>query len=117
LSSDGIQFKREPYTVTYLDLKGEPQTIRRVPPPKVHEMLPQDKVELTRQKNADFRAGDTLEVTGISPRQPNVLQVKNEAGQVSFVDYFDARLEEVIGLRPGEEPGQRPADSRYLLWP
>lgn len=128
MAADPIQFTREPYTVRYVDLAGEVKSIRRVPPPKMHEALPQDVVEITGKKNADFRAGDKVEVVGITPRQPNVLKVRNDSGQTTFVDYFDVRLDEMKATpydgdkarstSPQEWYRNRTAtDSRYLIWP
>ena len=123
-----VQFTREPYTVKYVDLAGEVKSIRRVPPPKLHDALPQDKVEITSKKNDDFRAGDKVEVVGMTVRQPNVLQVRNEKGQTTFLDYFDMRLDEMApntadresatSKFPKEWIQDRPSiDSRYLIWP
>ncbi len=117
MSDDSITFSRKPYTVTYKDLNGEMKTLRRVPPPKLHEALPTDVVSLTRKKNDDFDTGDKLEVESINQRQPNVLKVKNADGASTFVDYFDARLEEEVAPRAGVSPRDRPANNRYLLWP
>ncbi len=117
-----VRFTREPYTVTYYT-EGEKHTIRRVPPPKLHSALPEDKVELTTSKNADFRAGETFEVKSISPRQPNVLQIVNEEGLSTFVDHYDAKLVStaVDNLlnegEAGKSADQAPIDSSYLLWP
>ncbi len=128
MAADPIKFAREPYTVKYVDLAGEVKSIRRVPPPKLHDALPQDSVEITRKKNDDFRAGDSVEVVGITSRQPNVLQVRNEKGQTTFIDYFDMRLDE-MGPSPSEGEKlstslpqdwyrDRPTtDNRYLIWP
>ena len=127
MADDKVQFRREPYMVKYVDLTGNVQSIQRTPPPKLHDALPQDMVELTHKKNADFDTGDKLEVTGISPRQPNVLQVKNADGQVTFIDYFDMKLREKIVPETGRQsiPGVPTSDSspgwatdnRYLIWP
>ena len=128
MATDPIQFTREPYTVKYVDLAGEVKSIRRVPPPKMHEALPQDVVEITSKKNDDFRAGDKVEVVGIKARQPNVLQVRNDSGQTTFLDYFDMRLDEMkVSPYDGDKaPSNIPkewyqdrptTDSRYLIWP
>jgi len=114
-----IKFSREPYRVTYYQ-DGVKHTIRRVPPPKLHPILPEDKVELTRSKNADFRAGDRFAVKDIQPRQPNVLQIQNEEGLTTFVDSFDVNLIESNSdfiLNEAGELVEKPIDNDYLLWP
>lgn len=115
--SDEVRFSRKPYLVTYNDLNGEKHTIRRVPPPKLHPMLPTDVVELTRKKNDDFQAGDEFEVIHINQRHPNVLQLQDDDGKTTFVDFYDATLKEEVALRDGVDPRDRPVNNRYLLWP
>jgi hypothetical protein len=117
VADDAVNFPRTPYKITYRDLQGELKTIKRTPPPKLHDALPTDIVELTHTKNADYQAGDKLEVVGISPRQPNVLQVKNGDGQVTFIDYYDAKLDREVAPRNGVDPRDRPVNNKYLLWP
>ena len=113
-----VQFNREPYTISTMK-EGKKQVIRRVPPPKLHRSLPEDTVELTRDKNGDFRAGDRFRIESISPRQPNVLHLVNEEGLAGFVDYYDTELiesgsytEKVGGVVVPKRP-----ESDYLLWP
>ncbi len=96
---------------------GVKHTIRRQPPPKLHDIMPEDEVKLTRSKNADFKEGETLTVKGINPRQPNVLQLVNEDGLATFVDYYDAKLETIRSARNGVEVLDMPINNRYLLWP
>jgi hypothetical protein len=115
--ADEIRFSREPYTVQYRDLNGQMQSIRRVPPPKLHGALPEDTVELTHKKSDDFPAGGEFEVSAINPRHPNVLQLKNDQGQTTFVEYFDTNLVEENAAREGVAPRDRPVNNRYLLWP
>lgn len=117
MADDGIYFSRRPYTVTYTDLQGEKKSIRRVPPPKLHEALPTDVVELNRKRSDDFPAGDDYEVSYINPRHPNTLQLKNDDGQTTFVEYFDVTLEEERAPRAGVDPRDRPVNNKYLLWP
>ena len=112
----GVRFSRVPYTVTYYK-DGEKHSIRRQPPPKLHEMLPEGEVRLTRSKNADFQAGDEMTIKGINPRQPNVLQLVNEDGLSTFVDSFDAQLEVMHAPRNGVEVIDLPVNNKYLLWP
>ena len=111
-----VRFNRTPYTVTYYQ-DGEKKTIRRIPPPKLHEAVPDDTVKLTRGKNADFKAGDEFTVKSINPRQPNVLQLTNSDGVSTFADYYDTTLEEMRGARDGIEPIDLPINNKYLLWP
>lgn len=117
MADEPVKFSRSPYTVSYQDLKGEMQTIRRVPPPKLHEALPTDVVKLTRKKNDDFREGDEFEVVSITDRQPNVLQLQRDDGTKTFVDYYDVALERRIALRDGVDPRDEPINNKYLLWP
>lgn len=113
-----IRFSRKPYTVTYMDLKGEKQTIRRYPPAKLHKALPTDVVSLTRKKNDDFQEGDQLKVKHINPKHPNVLQLENEDGLTTFVDHFDVKLEQRIANRGDDTPTDiENFKNRYLLWP
>jgi hypothetical protein len=112
-----VGWSRKPYTITYLDLRGEKNTIRRVPPPKLHDMLPTDKVELRFQKNADFLQGDQFEIKHINPRHPNVLQLVNDEEATTFVDYYQTELQEEVAQRPGISPMEHPNNTRYLMWP
>ena len=115
--SGPVRFSRRPYTVTYMDLKGEKQTLRRRPPEKLHDMLPTDIVSLTRQKSADFLEGDEFEVKHINPKHPNVMQLIDEDDRTTFVDFYDAKLEEMVAPRNGIDPRDRPERNEYLLWP
>lgn len=117
MSDEAIRWTRRPYTIVYQDLKGEKQTIRRVPPPRLHNMFPTDLVELTRQKSQDFLEGDEFEVKHINPRHPNVLQLVNDEEVSTFVDFYDVNLTEEVADRPGVNPLDKPANTRYLLWP
>jgi hypothetical protein len=117
MSTGPIKFDRTPYTITYKSLDGEVKKIRRVPPPKLHDALPTDQVVLNRKRNDDFRAGDDLEVVHINPRHPNVLQVKNDDDQTTFVEYFDVTLTDEVAPREGVPAKERPINNRYLLWP
>ncbi|WP_141732300.1 hypothetical protein [Oligoflexus tunisiensis] len=112
----GVRFSRAPYKVTYMK-DGVQHTIRRRPPPKLHDMEVQDEVRLVHGKNDDFKAGETLTVKGINPRQPNVLHLVNEDGLSTFVDYYDAKLETMRGPRNGMDVIDLPINNRYLLWP
>jgi hypothetical protein len=114
-----IKFDRTPYTVRYMK-DGVQQVVRRRPPPKLHDILPGDKVSLTRRKSEDWDEGDEVSVKSINPRQPNTLRIE-EGGKTTFVPYFDTRF----GGRPGEDVLKEderaieadPLGSKYLLWP
>ncbi len=122
----GIRFTREPYTVSYYK-DGEKKTIRRRPPPKLHEALPEDKVTLTRGKNDDWPKGETYKVKTIQNRSPNVLQLVNEEGLSTFIDYYDMKLETtpIDRVREGRMSKEEAkaagidlsVDEQYLLWP
>ncbi|NRA66333.1 MAG: hypothetical protein HRU19_17740 [Pseudobacteriovorax sp.] len=111
-----IQFNRNPYKVTYYK-DGEKKVIRRRPPLKLHDILPQDEVVLKKEKNADFQAGDAFRVKHINQRHPNVLQITNEDGVSTFADYYDLKLEKKFAARGGVDPLDLPENNRYLLWP
>ncbi len=111
-----IQFNRKPYKVTYYQ-DGVKKTIRRRPPPKLHNMLPKDEVVLKHSKNADFVEGDEFTVKHINQRHPNVLQITNEDGISTFADYYDLKLEKKLSYRNGVHPLDFPENNEYLLWP
>jgi hypothetical protein len=115
--TDSIKFDRRPYTVSYIDSEGQQQKIRRVPPPKLHEALPTDKVELTRRHSDDFPLDDEVTVKSISPRQPNTLKVENAEGQTTFVSYSDMKLKEKLTAQDGIPLERLPERNKYLLWP
>lgn len=112
-----VKFNRTPYTVSYYDQKGEKQTIRRVPPPKLHDALPTDKVVLTSQRNDDFQKGESYEVKHINPRHPNTLQLVNEDGKTTFVDFYAAKLDQKVAPRNGVDPRDEEISNKYILWP
>jgi hypothetical protein len=115
--ADAIQFDRKPYIVSYVDNEGKQQKIRRVPPPKLHDAMPTDKVELTRKHSDDFDKGDILTVKSISPRQPNTLKVENADGKSTFIGYNEMLLKEKIFSKDGTPPERVPERLKYLLWP
>lgn len=115
--ADPIQFDRKPYIVRYLDQDGNQQQIRRVPPPKLHDALPTDKVELKKRLSDDFQEGDVLTVKSINPRSPNTLKVENEDGKVTFISSYDMFLKDKMAARDGLQPEQLPERNKYLLWP
>jgi len=115
--ADPIQFDRKPYFISYVDAEGVQQKIRRVPPPKLHDALPTDRVELTRKHSDDFKDGDVMTVVGVSPRQPNTLKVQNADGQTTFISHYDMLLKEKRSMRDGIPPERLPERNQYLLWP
>lgn len=114
---DPIVFDRKPYVISYTDHKGEKQTIRRVPPPKLHEALPTDKVEILTKHSDDFDRGDVVKVKNINPRHPNTLQVETSDGKTAFLNYRDILLDEMIAPRKGVEVRDLPEQTKYLNWP
>ena len=118
MADDAIRFDRTPYKVTYQDLNGKMQTIRRVPPMKVHDMLPTDIVELTQKKSDDFLEGDQVEVKNINPRHANTLQLINDDGETTtFMDYYELNLIDEVAPRRGVDPRDKRSNNRYLVWP
>ena len=115
--SDPINFDRKPYFVSWKDESGEMHKIRRVPPPKLHEALPEDMVKLTKTKSDDFKEGAVLKVKNITNRQPNTLQLVDDDGKTTFVNYSDVELKEKRAARNGIPPEALPERNRYLLWP
>ncbi|MCX6126675.1 MAG: hypothetical protein NTV34_18230, partial [Proteobacteria bacterium] len=85
--------------------------------PKLHEALPEDLVEITKSKSDDFKAGDKVVVKHINPRHANTLQLINEDGLSTFVNYTDVELKEKRVMRDGMRPEERPERNRYLRWP
>lgn len=113
-----VRFSRKPYTVKYRSIHdGEMHTIRRVPPPRLHRMLPTDIVSLKHKKSDDFPEGTEFSIKHINQKHPNTLQLVDDDGATTFVDHFDVNLEEEVALRDGVDPRDRPANNRYLLWP
>ena len=114
-----VKFDRKPYVVSYTK-DGETHRIRRVPPPKLHDILPGDKVTISRRKGEDWDEGEEVKVKAISPRQPNTLQVEKD-GKTTFLPYFDTRFEGRDGENLIAEDERRvasdPLGSKYLLWP
>jgi hypothetical protein len=115
--ADPVQFERKPYIVSYIDNEGKLQKIRRVPPPKLHDAMPTDQVELTRKHSDDFNKGDVLTVKSISPRQPNTLKVENSNGQTTFIGYNEMLVKDKLFSKDGTPPERMPERSKYLLWP
>ena len=121
--SSPIKFDRKPYTITYTDQNGEQQKIRRVPPPKLHDALPGDRVDISVTKSDDFEKGDAVTIKHINPRHPNVVQVQRSDGKTTFLNFnefkFDAGSAGASGSNNSGAgtAAERPINSRYLLWP
>ena len=112
-----ISFARKPYNVVYTDFHtGELVTVKRRPPAKDHEMLPTDIVELKTKKNDDWEEGGEYTVKHISHRQPNTIQLRNDAGDTTFVESFDLELVEEVAYREGKVTDEE-RRNRYLTWP
>lgn len=113
------QGDRRPYSVVYYDDKGERQVIRRVPPPRLHPLLPKDEVRITHKRNDDWDEGDTVTVTATTERQPNTLRVERSDGRHTFLSHRDVELVARDGEAAAEVLGRDPESlgSRYLLWP
>lgn len=114
--ASNVVFSRRPYNVTYYK-DGERHTIRRRPPEKLHQIWPEDEVSLIGNRNEDFKADEEYVVKHINPRHPNVLQLENEDGATTFVEYFDLNLENAIGPRSGEDAVDTAVSNEYLNWP
>lgn len=112
-----LEFNRTPYTVRYQDLEGNLKSIRRVPPPKLHDMLPKDKVSLQSKKNDDWNAGNEFTIKAINPKQANTIQIANDEGDYTFVSYYDLSLEQRVGSSGFEDPRDNPINNEYLIWP
>jgi hypothetical protein len=113
-------FDRKPYNVSYTK-DGVRQTIRRVPPPKLHDLLPEDKVTIRRTKGDDWEEGDEVTVRGVGRRQPNTLQVEGQNGKKTFLPYFDVAFKDRAGedviMEDELKISRDPLGSKYLLWP
>ena len=117
LSLSEVKFDRTPYKVEYFQ-DGKRKSIRRVPPPLLHDIDIKDKVTLTRKKNDDWDVGDTVEVVGITSRQPNTLRVQKSDGTYTFLSYDDVYSKKSVqrAQEPKDSQGKT-IDTDYLLWP
>lgn len=127
---DGVNNQRKAYYVQWRDAEGQMQRIRRFPPPTLHDFQPGDEATIERRFSDDFPVGTEITVEPSSPRNPNVLKLKNEDGQTKFVPYFDLvgkvrQFRQIDGERVQINDGKAPADSgedayidsSYLEWP
>ena len=115
-----VNTDRRPYIVKY-QKDGKEHIIKRVPPRKLHDMLPQDEVTITRKKNDYWDKGDKVKIRNISGRQPNTLQVENSDGVTTFLSYFDVffkgrKTADIIAEDEAKQ-AKDPIGSKYLLWP
>ncbi|KAB8029982.1 hypothetical protein [Fluviispira multicolorata] len=108
-------FDRTPYNVEYYK-DGEKQTIRRVPPAKLHDMVAGDEVTINRKKGDDWDAGDNVEIKAINPKQPNTLTLQKENEDYTFLTYDDVDLK-TKSMQHLINEGKDPYGSQYLLWP
>ncbi|WGL60346.1 hypothetical protein QEJ31_01850 [Pigmentibacter sp. JX0631] len=108
-------YDRTPYNVEYYK-DGVKETIRRVPPPKLHDMEEGDEVKIIRKKGDDWDQGDRVDIKAINPRQANTLTIEKANGDYTFLSYDDVELKEKSALHYIRE-GRDPFGSQYLLWP
>jgi hypothetical protein len=118
----GASANRSPYYVRYRDADGELKSIRRVPPAKLHDMMPDDVVTISRRRSDNWDDGEEVKVVGINPRQPNTLMVEKEDGKKTFLAYSDVKTKprsasEVAYAEELKERASDPIGSDYLLWP
>lgn len=113
---------RRTYTVQYYK-DGKKVSLRRTPPPRLHDAEVGDKVTLLRKRNADWDEGDAAKVKSINPRQPNTLAVEHEDGtQYTFISALEVRREPRKGgfdVVSSDEAAQEadPLGAKYLMWP
>lgn len=112
---------RKPYKVTYRSVvDGEMHTIRRIPPPKLHTLLPEDRVELKHKKNDDWQLGEEYEVEAFTRKAPNTIKISNkETKDYTYVPYYDLKFQPRAGETMKEDSSGRlrPISNRYLNWP
>lgn len=114
---------RKPYYVTWKDSDGQLQRIRRMPPPKLHDLNPGDQAILDRKLGDDFPINSEVTIEQSNPRHPNILKLKNPDGQTTFVPYFDLtgqfkKFRAVDGeISEDSAANTEYIDSSYLEWP
>ena len=94
-----------PYIAEYYK-DGVKETIRRVPPPKLHDLEEGDEVTIS-QKGDDWDKGDKVEIKAINARQPNTLTIEKSNGDYTFLPYDDVELKDKSPLhyiREGKDP-------------
>ncbi|MEY2988772.1 MAG: hypothetical protein RJB13_2293 [Pseudomonadota bacterium] len=118
----GTPTNRSPYYVRYRDMDGELKSIRRVPPAKLHDMMPDDVVTISRKRSDNWEDGEEVKVIGINPKQPNTLMVEKENGTRTFLAYSDLKTKprteaDIAYAEELRERANDPIGSDYLLWP
>lgn len=113
---------RSPYYVRYRDSDGELKSIRRVPPAKLHDMMPDDVVTISKKRSDNWENGEEVKIVGINPKQPNTVMVEKENGTRTFLSYTDVKTKPktAADVEYAEELKERandPIGSDYLLWP
>lgn len=119
---ESVSLKRTPYTVRYRTDEGEMKSIRRVPPPKLHNFVPEDVVTISKKRSDNWDSDEQVKVVGVSARQPNTLWVEKEDGRRTFLPYSDVRgvARSEADVEFAEDIRERRSDplgSDYLLWP
>ena len=114
-----IDIPRTPYTVKYQDLSGKSKTIRRVPPKKLHTLLPEDQVQIRQKKNDDWNKGEQVYIDAINPKQPNTLQLADDDNNKTFMSFYDVKTTDAKTPVLVEEAEKQKdmIDKSYLLWP
>ena len=117
-----VSTSRTPYNVRYRTSDGEVKTIRRVPPSRLHDMVPDDMVTISQKRSDNWTEGSEVKVVGVSARQPNTLWVEDSDGNRTFLPYTDVRGQpkSAADRELAEEIRERkkdPIGSDYLLWP
>jgi hypothetical protein len=113
---------RTPYNVRYRTSEGDVKVIRRVPPARLHDLMPDDLVTISNKKSENWDSGEEVRVVGVSPRQPNTLWVEKSDGRRTFLPYSDVQgpPNPQSGVEFAEEIRERrrdPIGSDYLFWP
>ena len=80
--------------------------LKRRPPVRNHDIDPTDEVLLLKTRNDDWQAGNTYEVKRLAHKNANVIQLKNENNETTFVNADHLEIE-------SERYTNRPKDPRY----
>lgn len=120
--AQSLSVHRAPYNVRYRTPDGEVKAIRRVPPPRLHDLVPDDVVTISQKRSDNWEAGEDVTVVGVNERHPNTLWVEDSDGKRTFLSYSDVKgqpksrgdQEYVEEIR---ERKRDPIGSDYLLWP
>ena len=117
-----VSANRTPYNVRYRTSDGEVKIIRRVPPSKLHDMMPDDMVTISQKRSDNWDSGEEVQVVGVNSKQPNTLWVEKSDGRRTFLSYSDVKgqMKGESEIQFAEEIRERkkdPIGSDYLLWP